>query len=125
MPLAATPPVHASAFDPPVFVQAAPGEIVQISFTGVPVVTNAALAEIATLIGAAPARARTTGPPGEVTVRLPSRSPAAVGAKVTVMAQIAFGASVVPQLLVCAKSPEVAMPSRMSRVGPTLVNVSV
>ena len=40
-----------------------------------------------------------------VTVKVPVRVPVAVGVKVTLMVQVAPAATLVPQLLVCPKSP--------------------
>ena len=55
-----------------------------------------------------PVRATVCGLPVALSemVSEPERAPAAVGVKVTVSVQEAFAATLVPQLLVCEKSPE-------------------
>src|SRR5215467_10999758 len=60
-----------------------------------------------------------------LTVRVPVREPAAVGLKLTLMAQPAFAAREAPQLFVCEKSPVTAMPAIVNTPGPLLVSVSV
>jgi hypothetical protein len=105
-------------------VHVAPGDAVQLSFTGVPAVSDAVFDEIATLMGAVPASGTTTGTPVLVTVRPPVRSPAAAGLKVTLTAHVPLGGSDGPQLLVCKKLLDVEIPSTASGVVPPLVIVS-
>ena len=58
-----------------------------------------------------PAKATVSGAPTALafTVTEPVRLPVAVGVKVTYTLQVEFGATAEPQLLLCAKSPEVAI----------------
>ena len=60
-----------------------------------------------------------------LTVKVPVRDPAAVGLKLTLMAQPAFAASEAAQLFVCEKSPVTVMLAIVSTPGPLLVSVSV
>jgi hypothetical protein len=60
-----------------------------------------------------------------VTLSVPVRAPKAVGVNVTWMVQLAAGASELPQLLVCPKSPLAAMLVIDSAAVPQLVNVTV
>jgi hypothetical protein len=60
----------------------------------------------------------------ELTLRTPVREPVAVGLNVTVTVQDEFAASVV-QLLVCAKSPDAAMPEIVAELESSLVMVTV
>ena len=59
-----------------------------------------------------------------VMVKEPVLPPAAVGVKVTLMAQFAPAAKLVPQELVCAKSPAVTMLVIVKAAVPVLVNVT-
>lgn len=59
-----------------------------------------------------------------VIVTAPARAPVVVGVNVTLMAQLAAGATLVPQLL-AAKSPLVAMLAIINVALPVLVNVAV
>jgi hypothetical protein len=59
-----------------------------------------------------------------VMVSVPVREPAAVGAKVTPTAQVAPTAMLAPQVLVCAKSPEVATPATDAAAVPVFRTVS-
>src|ERR1700722_7852686 len=119
MPLTASVPFQPSAAEPPVAVQMAPGDAVQVSVTGVPTVVDAALDEMLTFIDAMPESGIATGTPPEITVSAPVRSPAAVGAKVTMIVQLAPAArtKLEGQSLVSAKSPE-ALTLNASEVGP-------
>ena len=56
-------------------------------------------------------------------VTAPVRAPAAVGVKVTLMAQLAPAASDAPQLLLWAKSPLAAMPVIVRAALPVLLRV--
>jgi hypothetical protein len=60
-----------------------------------------------------------------VIVRLPLRVPPAVGANVTEMVQLAPTATLDPQVLVSAKSPEAAIDVMLRAVVPLLVSVTV
>jgi hypothetical protein len=60
-----------------------------------------------------------------VTLNVPLRVPVAVGVKVTLIVHVPFTASVLPQLLVCAKSPLAAMLLMFSAAVPLFVNVTV
>ncbi len=53
-----------------------------------------------------------------VMVSVPVRVPAAVGVKVTLTVQLELAATLVPQLLVCAKSPLACIPLMLIAVGP-------
>ena len=59
-----------------------------------------------------------------VIVRVPVRVPVAVGLKVTEMLQLAPAATLVPQVLVSAKSPEAAIEVIESDAWPELVSVT-
>ena len=61
--------------------------------------------------------------PLSVTVTEPCRVPTAVGVKVTLIEQLAPGASVVPQVFVSAKSPEAVIPEIVSCAVPVFVSV--
>jgi hypothetical protein len=56
-----------------------------------------------------------------VIVRVPESAPIAVGVKVTSMVQVALAATVLPQLLVSAKSPLVAIDKTVNAELPVLV----
>jgi hypothetical protein len=73
-----------------------------------------------------PARATVLGLPGalSVIVTVPDRDPDAVGAKVTLIVQEAPAATDVPQVFVCAKSPEATMPEMASGPVPVLESVT-
>ena len=58
-------------------------------------------------------------------VSVPARLPAAVGVNLTETEQFAPAATDVPQMLVCAKSPDVAIELRVSAAWPLLVSVTV
>ena len=58
-------------------------------------------------------------------VREPVLLPAAVGVKVTLMAQFAPAANPVPQVLSCAKSPVTVIPAMVKAAVPVLVIVIV
>ena len=58
------------------------------------------------------------------TVSIPDRCPFAVGVKVTLMVHEVLGGTVVPQLLVCAKSGLVVMLLMLRAVVPVLVKVT-
>ena len=60
-----------------------------------------------------------------VTVRVPVRVPTTLGVKLTLMVHFAFPASEVPQVLVCEKSPVVAMPVIESDVLRLFVKVTL
>jgi hypothetical protein len=60
-----------------------------------------------------------------VIVNEPVLAPAAVGVKLTVMAQLAPAAKLVPQVLICAKSPLVAMLVMVKAPVPVLFIVTV
>lgn len=60
-----------------------------------------------------------------VNVRVPVRAPLAVGVKVTETVHFAPAATLVPQVLVSAKSPEAAMEVIASAAVPELVKVTV
>jgi hypothetical protein len=60
-----------------------------------------------------------------VTLKAPLRVPTAVGVNVTLIVHVPFTASVLPQLLVCAKSPLTAMLLIVSAPVPLFVNVTV
>lgn len=55
----------------------------------------------------------------------PVRAPTAVGVKVTLMVQLLLAATLVPQVLVCAKSPVATVLEMVSVVAPPLVSVTV
>ena len=57
-------------------------------------------------------------------LRKPARLPLAMGAKVTLMMQLTPGAKLVPQLLVCAKSPVAVMLDMLSVALPEFVSVT-
>ena len=59
-----------------------------------------------------------------VIVRVPVRVPPEVGVKVTAIAQFAPAATLVPQVLVSAKSPVAAMDVRLKAPVPLLVSVT-
>lgn len=59
-----------------------------------------------------------------LTVNVPLRIPADVGVKVTLIVHCPPGARLLPQLLVCAKSPLATMPDRLNAASPTLLRVS-
>jgi hypothetical protein len=58
-------------------------------------------------------------------VNAPVRLPAAVGVKVTEIVQLAPTATLEPQLLTWAKSPEAAIEVRVSAALPELISVTV
>ena len=60
----------------------------------------------------------------EVTLTAPLRTPSTVGVNLTLIAHEADGASVAPQVFVCAKSPDAAMPLILSVAVPMFCNVS-
>jgi hypothetical protein len=60
-----------------------------------------------------------------VMLSVPVREPVAVGVKVTLIVQVALAATLVPQLLVWAKSPLAAMLEMLNAPVPLLVSVSV
>jgi hypothetical protein len=60
-----------------------------------------------------------------VIVTAPVRFPAAVGVKVTLIVQFAPAATLDPQVLVCAKSPEAVIWEMESAALPEFVNVTV
>jgi len=60
-----------------------------------------------------------------VIVSAPARLPAAVGVNLTEIKQFAPAATEVPQVLVCAKSPDVAIELRDSAACPELLSVTV
>jgi hypothetical protein len=60
-----------------------------------------------------------------VTVSVPERTPAAVGANVIESVQLAPAATLVPQVLVPAKSPDVEIDVMVSAAVPELVSVTV
>ena len=67
-------------------------------------------------------------PPLSVTLRDAERAPVAAGSKITLMVQLAFAARLLPQLLVCEKSPGL-VPVKLMRaieaaVVPVLVRVT-
>jgi len=74
-----------------------------------------------------PANATLWGEPPalSVMVRTLVRLPAAVGVKVTEMAQFAVAARLVPQVLVSAKSPDAMMELMESAADPEFVSVTV
>lgn len=59
-----------------------------------------------------------------VMVSVPVRVPAAVGVKVTLIVQLAPAVTEFPHVVVCAKSPLVAMLEMVSGASPLLVNVT-
>ena len=63
--------------------------------------------------------------PLSVTLNVPLRGPDAEGVKVTLILQLPPAANVVPQLLVCAKSPLAEMPVMVSGPVPLFVRVTV
>jgi hypothetical protein len=75
---------------------------------------------------AVPLRATVCGDPPalSVTVSVPVREPATVGVKVTAMVQLAPGATLVPQLLFSAKSPEAAIEVSARATCPEFVRVT-
>lgn len=75
----------------------------------------------------APVSAAVCGEPEalSVTVRVPVRLPVAVGVKVTEMVQLWPAATVDPQVLVSAKSPEAAMVVMASAAAPEFARVMV
>src|SRR5688572_16699154 len=60
----------------------------------------------------------------DATLTAPLRTPSAVGVNVTLMMHVAVGASVAPQVFVCAKSPDAAMLAMLSVVPPMFCSVS-
>jgi hypothetical protein len=60
-----------------------------------------------------------------VMVTVPVRLPAAVGVNVTEMVQFAPAATLVPQVWVCAKSPDIAIEVTVKAVVPEFVSVTV
>ena len=58
-------------------------------------------------------------------VSVPARLPAAVGVNFTEIEQFAPAATDVPQVLICAKSPDVAIELRASAASPELASVTV
>ena len=60
-----------------------------------------------------------------VTVRVPEREPPSVGVNVTLIVQEPPAATLLSQLLVCAKSPLVVMPATLSAALPVLDSVTV
>jgi hypothetical protein len=87
---------------------------------------NALELEARLTAAAAPLRATVCGDPPalSVTVSVPVREPATVGVKVTAMVQLAPGATLVPQLLVWAKSPEAAIEVSVRATCPEFVRVT-
>jgi len=59
-----------------------------------------------------------------VTFKVPVRVPDAVGVKVTLIVQLALGASELPHVLVSAKSPLAEMPLMVNDALPVLVRVT-
>jgi hypothetical protein len=59
-----------------------------------------------------------------VNVIAPVRVPVAAGAKVTEIVQLAFAATLDPQVFVCEKSPEPAMPLMERGTVPVLLKVT-
>jgi hypothetical protein len=59
-----------------------------------------------------------------VMVNVPGRAPLAVGVKVTLMVQLELGATLAPQLLVCAKSPLACIPLTLIAMGPAFDRVT-
>ena len=57
-------------------------------------------------------------------VTTPDWKPSAVGVKVTLTVQLVWAAKLVPQLLVCAKSPVVKMLVMLTVVAPVFVTVT-
>ena len=100
VPLALTVPVQPSATEPPVAVQEAPGDDIQLSITATPTVVVAALAEILSSMGAMPASGTVIGTPAEMTLRAPVGFPAVVGVYVTMTVQLPLTARDAPQVLV-------------------------
>ncbi len=74
-----------------------------------------------------PVRATVCGEPAALLMmlRVPVRVPAVVGEKVTEMMQFAPAATLVPQVLVSAKSPEAEMDVMFKAAWPELVKVTV
>jgi hypothetical protein len=59
-----------------------------------------------------------------VTVNVPVRVPEVVGVNVTLIVQLEFPASELPQLLVCAKSPEALILLIVTLLLPPLLSVT-
>jgi hypothetical protein len=74
-----------------------------------------------------PAKVTVFGPSGTLSeiLRLPLRVPAAVGVKTTLTVQFFPAATLVPQLLVCVKSPLAAILEIFSVALPLLVRITV
>jgi hypothetical protein len=60
-----------------------------------------------------------------LTVKEPVRLPNDVGVNTTLIVQCAFIARLVPQLLVCEKSPVICIPEILTAVAPVFVSVRV
>jgi hypothetical protein len=74
-----------------------------------------------------PLRATEAGPPAALlaTLRVPARAPVVVGVNVTLIVQLAPGASVAPQALVCEKSPDAAIVIAFKLALPLFLSVTV
>jgi hypothetical protein len=81
----------------------------------------------AMVIGATPVPVRLAVcvPALSVAVSVPVRAPVAVGLKVMVMTQVRAAATELPQVLVCVKSPLVAMLLTVSAAAPVFLSVTV
>src|ERR1700692_1573404 len=99
VPLGGMVPVHPSlaaplmAAAPPFAVQDDPGDAVQESVIGVPVITVEALDVIEALTAEFPERAIMKGAPSETTVKSPVRVPDVTGIKMTITAHPPPGAT--------------------------------
>ena len=73
-----------------------------------------------------PLRAMDCGEPAALSAMetVPVRFPVAVGEKVTEIVQLPAGATLVPQVLVCVKSPKAAIELIARAVPPELVRVT-
>ena len=87
---------------------------------------NALELEARLTAAAVPLRVTVCGDPPalSVTASVPVREPATVGVKVTAMVQLTPGATLVPQLLVWAKSPEAAIEVSVRATCPEFVRVT-
>lgn len=74
-----------------------------------------------------PLRLTVCRPPAELslTLKVPVRVPVVVGVNVTLMEQLEFAARLVPQVLVCEKSPVTEIPLIESAAVPVLLSVTV
>ncbi len=94
----------------------------KVRLVGESVTAGAGVPELAPV----PFRATVWGDPAalSVIVSVPARFPVAVGIKVTATVQVAPAATLVPQLLVWAKSPEAAIEVMASAAVPVLLTVT-